>query len=66
MEDLIKRLGLAKSADTVVGDAKTRGISGERLMSSPRLAFRQSKSDFCGCSDRFNSLPQGRQNSASL
>lgn len=29
VEDLIKRLGLAKSAETIVGDAKTRGISGE-------------------------------------
>ncbi len=28
VEDLIKRLGLAKSADTIVGDVKTRGISG--------------------------------------
>ena len=28
VEDLISRLGLVKSADTIVGDAKTRGISG--------------------------------------
>jgi hypothetical protein len=32
VEDLIKRLGLGKSADTIVGDAKTRGISGEHCV----------------------------------
>jgi hypothetical protein len=31
VEDLISRLGLVKSADTIVGDAKTRGISGAQL-----------------------------------
>ncbi|CAN0387416.1 unnamed protein product, partial [Discosporangium mesarthrocarpum] len=28
VEDLVNRLGLAKVADTIVGDVKTRGISG--------------------------------------
>ncbi len=30
VDDLLKRLGLGKSADTIVGDAKTRGISGHQ------------------------------------
>jgi ABC-type multidrug transport system ATPase subunit len=48
VEDLISRLGLVKSADTIVGDAKTRGISGGEkkrlsigceLIASPSLVF---------------------------
>lgn len=37
VEDLIKRLGLAKSADTIVGDAKTRGVSGGRVTFVPDI-----------------------------
>ena len=48
VEELIGKLGLTKAADTIVGDAKVRGISGgERkrlsiaceLLSSPSLLF---------------------------
>lgn len=45
VEDLISRLGLVKSADTIVGDAKTRGISGAQevcwMVTSRRLAARR-------------------------
>ncbi len=46
--DILKRLGLTNSADTVVGDAKTRGLSGGEkkrlsigceLIGSPLLLF---------------------------
>lgn len=48
VEDLIKRLGLTKASNTIVGDAKTRGISGGEkkrlsigceLIASPNLIF---------------------------
>ena len=48
VDELIERLGLAKAADTIIGDAKRRGISGgERkrlaigceLLSDPQLLF---------------------------
>eukprot|EP00966_Prymnesium_polylepis_P090204 2089150-Prymnesium_polylepis.1 len=48
VDDLLQKLSLVKSADTIVGDAKRRGISGgERkrlsigceLLSSPSLLF---------------------------
>lgn len=48
VDDILKRLGLTASADTVVGDAKTRGLSGGEkkrlsiaceLIGSPLLLF---------------------------
>ena len=49
VDDLMSKLGLSKVADTVVGDAKTRGLSGgekkrlsigvELLGGSPMLVF---------------------------
>ena len=48
VKDILKRLGLTNSADTVVGDAKTRGLSGGEkkrlsigceLIGSPLLLF---------------------------
>lgn len=48
VEDLIQKLGLTKSADTIVGNAKVRGLSGgERkrlsiaceLLGNPQLLF---------------------------
>ena len=48
VENLMKQLGLTKSADTIVGDTKVRGLSGgERkrlsiaveMISSPSLIF---------------------------
>ena len=48
MDDLLSKLGLTKAADTIVGDAKVRGISGGEkkrlsigceLIASPNLVF---------------------------